>query len=112
MVTGYINAHSLSGDRDYLHKVFLIDILKMRSSGNYVIFQTLNKRYIKKGTLKDMEERFCQRDEFNRIHHSFIISKGSIQSVGKDSVVLVTGSSYPVSRSRKRAFNRFRYKGD
>lgn len=105
----HIKAKPLRGDRDNWHKVFLKDIIRMYASGNHVNFETASGTYSKKGTLTDMEKRFCQDGEFNRIHQSHIVSKSEIQKVDENLVTLHNGDVYPISRSRKRAFNQFFY---
>ena len=83
------------------------DILYVKSDGPYshFIFTDKRKMVISK-TLKEAEEVLPATDFF-RIHHSFLVNLKYIQQYIRGEggeVILVTGESIPVARSRKQEF--------
>lgn len=89
------------------YNIALKGIILLSAWGNYVKIHTLENVYLKYGSLTKMETMFCQGNDFNRIHQSYIISRWSIKSVKGNEVMLVNGEHYFISRSRKKAFSKF-----
>lgn len=66
------------------------DILQIQANGDYVLIQTLEKKFIKEQTMKSLEEQL-PTDQFVRIHRSNIVNVSYIARVeqyGKQSQLL------------------------
>lgn len=66
------------------------DILQIQANGDYVLIQTLEKKFIKEQTMKSLEEQL-PADQFVRIHRSNIVNVAYIARVeqyGKQSQLL------------------------
>lgn len=83
-------------------KLHLKDILFIESLRDYVIFKTPETRYIVHSTLKNIEERLAENDNFLKVHRSYIINTEHIIDYN-DRTVYINDHEVPVSRSNKQA---------
>ena len=71
----------------------------MEGTRNYVTFVMKNKKILSLMTMKEIE-RILPKNEFIRIHKSFIVSLSFIEKI-KDNHVLLGENSYPISATYK-----------
>ncbi len=84
---------------DRFEKIVYDELLYIEALENYVIFQTLNEKYISYLTLKSVES-YLPAAKFLKVHKSFIIAISKIESIdGND--ILIEGKSIPISRILK-----------
>ncbi len=79
------------------------DILFFEAMDDYVAIHTKNKKFLKKGTLRNLEEKLDGKI-FSRIHRSIILNLSFLDKVLNDGnenyrVILKNGSELPVSRT-------------
>lgn len=94
---------------DYLivksgHKLFKInypELLYIEGQREYVTFHTVNRRVTAYYSLKDLEEEL-PREQFLRIHKSYIVSFRSIESL-EGNTVTVAGIDLPVGGNYREA---------
>lgn len=82
-------------------KVLINEILYMESQNQNVNIVTTEDTYSVRYNLGDYESELAD-DGFMRIHRGYLVSLGNIKSVGRNEIVLVDGSSLPVSRSKEK----------
>jgi DNA-binding LytR/AlgR family response regulator len=80
-------------------KVMLDDIVYIESQREYVKIVTTKKEYISKISTHEVED-LLPADQFRRVHRSFIISIGKIESYTSE-IIEVNGISIPVGRGYK-----------
>lgn len=85
-----------------LVKVPLKEILWIEAYADYVVIKTPEKSYTIHSTMKGMEEKL-PKNEFCRIHRSYIVRLDKIDAV-EDSTVVVTRKVIPVGGSYKQSF--------
>ena len=86
-----------------LIKIFLLDILYVRSNGDYVIIHTSDIRYTVLNTMNNIEKLLG--DRFCRIHNETIIQLREIVKIEEsDSVLLSNGAYFSISRARMKHF--------
>lgn len=85
-----------------LVKVSLKEILWIEAYADYVVIKTPDKSYTIHSTMKGMEEKL-PKNEFCRVHRSYIVRLDKIDSV-EDSAVVVTRKVIPVGGSYKQTF--------
>ncbi len=86
-----------------LIKIFLLDILYVRSNGDYVIIHTSDVRYTVLNTMNNIEKLLG--DGFCRIHNETIIQLREIVKIEEsDSVLLSNGAYFNISRARMKHF--------
>lgn len=77
-----------------LHRANLSSILFVEASGNYMIFHTLKEKILSLMTMKEAIE-ILPKEQFVRIHKSFIISTSALEVVER-SQVTIKGNKIPV----------------
>jgi len=86
-------------------RVKISDILYIEGSGNYVSLHTLKGKVMVLQNLKKFEEQL-QPYEFFRVHKSYIIALGHIDSIEKN-WVKIAKNDIPIGESYKDAFSSF-----
>ena len=81
------------------YQISLNDILYVEAYGNYLKVHTLDKVYVTRDTMHDMEEKL-PKEMFMRIHKSFIISLPKITSSAGNRV-LIDNREIPVGEMYK-----------
>lgn len=89
-------------DGTKLVKVMVEDILYVEGLKDYVTLYTRQQKIVTLQRLKSLEE-ILPRDQFIRIHHSYIVAIKAIDSIQKGEV-LIGHARLPVSDSYKKAF--------
>lgn len=82
-----------------LMKITMQDILWIEALGDYVTINTISKNYTVYSTLKGIEDKL-PKDDFIRIHRSFIVRQDKITAID-DYLVMIDKKSIPVSKSYK-----------
>lgn len=80
-------------------KVMLDDIVYIESQREYVKIVTTRKEYISKMSTHELQD-LLPADKFRRVHRSFIISIGMIESYTSE-IIEVNGISIPIGRGYK-----------
>jgi DNA-binding LytR/AlgR family response regulator len=80
-----------------LHKIRLEDILFIEGSGEYVTFQTTEKRIMSYQTLKSLEVSLPNQ-QFMRVHRSYIVNRNKVNSL-KGKEILIENFKIPVSET-------------
>lgn len=76
------------------------DILFVEALRDYVIFKTADHRFIVNSTLKRVEEKLTGRQEFFKVHRSFIVNLSKVVDIEETN--LVAGDRMiPISRSKR-----------
>ena len=81
------------------YQISLNDILFIEAYGNYLKVHTLDKVYVTRDTMHDMENKLPNED-FMRIHKSFIISIPKIESISGNRV-FINRQEIPVGEMHK-----------
>jgi DNA-binding LytR/AlgR family response regulator len=79
-----------------LEKINLADVLYVEALSNYVIINTEQRRYVTYLTLKGIEEKL-PKDQFVRIHKSYLVSLNAVISIEDDEVQL-RSKDLPISK--------------
>ena len=82
-------------------KILIEDILYVEALSNYVILHTRNKKHIVYMSFKGMESQL-PADLFLKIHKSFMVAVGAIQTIDNDEVI-IDGHILPISKSHRTA---------
>lgn len=82
-----------------LVRVYLKDILYIENLRDYILIKTTEKEVVTKMLLRDMEEKLPE-EQFLRIHRSFIVAIGKIDSFSPSSVE-INDFEIPIGRSFK-----------
>lgn len=86
-------------------KLRLDDIYFVEALKDYVVINTLEKRYTIHSTMKDIESRLPS-DRFMRVHRSFIINMDRIAAIEQPNVILENDKKVvPIGGSYKDALN-------
>lgn len=101
------NSSEIPGPAEYffikadnkLVKIFFRDILFAEALQNYVVIQTVDKKYITYLTFKAIEE-YLSAGRFLKTHKSYIIAADKIDSIEGNEILIGT-YHIPVSRSLK-----------
>lgn len=80
-----------------LQKVMVKDILFAEAAGNYVVIHTREKKHMVYLTLKAFEENLS-KELFMKVHKSFVVRLGSIESVQLDNIS-IGGRTIPIGRT-------------
>jgi DNA-binding LytR/AlgR family response regulator len=80
-------------------KLFFRDVLYIESLQNYVVIHTSEKKLIAYMTLTGVESQL-PKDQFIKVHKSFIISVPHVKSIDGNEIV-IADSRIPVSRNLK-----------
>ena len=91
-----------SEDREV--KVKLDDILYIEALNQYVLIRTSGEEIRVRGMISDYEEKLVKEDFF-RIHRSYIVPLGKIVKTGNTEVILEGNVIIPLSRSKKKELN-------
>lgn len=91
-------------DSNVVRKLNLDEITYAEAMGDYVKLHTHNKFYAIHTTLKAVEERLPP-DQFLRVHRSYIVSIGKIDTI-KDGALIVNGKPLPVADAYRSALNK------
>jgi DNA-binding LytR/AlgR family response regulator len=75
------------------------EILWMEALGDYVGFQTSEKRYVVKATLAFIEKRIAKKN-FTRVHRSFMVNTDKIKTID-DSSLVINDKLIPISRGSR-----------
>jgi len=90
--------------RSSLVRLKYADILWVEAMENYVVINTFNEKYTIHFTMRAIEEKL-PKTQFLRVHRSFIVNVGSINSIGDNTVQLKTNekvkNSIPIGKSYK-----------
>ncbi len=85
-----------------LEKINLADVLYVEALSNYVIINTEQRRYVTYLTLKGIEEKL-PKDQFVRIHKSYLVSLKAVISIEDDEVQL-RSKDLPISKHYRGQF--------
>jgi len=83
-------------------KINLKDLLYVEALADYVILHTGSARYIVHSTMKGIEKKLSD-GSFARVHRSYIINTGKIESI-EDLSVLINKKYIPIGASYKESF--------
>ena len=83
------------------YQISLNDILFIEAYGNYLKVQTLEKVYVSRDTMHEMEEKL-PKELFMRVHKSFIVSLTKISSVSGNRI-FINKQEIPVGEMYKMA---------
>lgn len=84
-----------------IEKIMIADILFIEALSNYIILYTKDKKHIAYISFKAIESQL-PKSLFLKIHKSFIVAIGAIQTIDNNQVLLA-GHALPVSKSYKLA---------
>lgn len=87
-------------------KLNFSEILFIESMRDYVMFRTSKCRYIVHSTLKNIEEQLCKRQNFLKIHRSYIVNTDHVED-HDDRSVQVGAFEVPVSRSNRMTLQQY-----
>lgn len=90
-------------DSNVTRRLKLDDILYAEAMGDYVKFYTKDKMFAIHGTMKTAEERL-PKDNFIRVHRSFIIAVSKIDTL-QDGGIVLDGKFVPVADAYRKALN-------
>lgn len=91
-------------DSNIIRRLNLNEILFAEAMGDYVKLYTGIKYYTVHTTLKSLEERF-DPSKFIRVHRSFIIALGKIDSI-QEGAIIIKEKPIPVADAYRAALNR------
>lgn len=100
-------------DKDFIYiniakrqiKIYLNDIFYIESLREYIKIHTKSETYVVKMPISKIEENL-DKNQFLRIHKSFIISKSKIESKAANEFV-VNGKKIPIGRTYKQYIEQF-----
>jgi DNA-binding LytR/AlgR family response regulator len=90
-------------DSNVTRRLKLDDIFYAEAMGDYVKFYTREKMFVVHGKMKKAEERL-PKDDFIRVHRSYIIAVGKIDTL-QDGGVIINGQFIPVADAYRKALN-------
>ena len=90
-------------DSNITRRLKLDDIFYAEAMGDYVKFYTREKMFAIHGKMKTAEERL-PKDHFIRVHRSYIVSIGKIDTL-QDGGVMINGKFIPVADAYRKALN-------
>lgn len=90
-------------DSNITRRLKLDDIFYAEAMGDYVKFYTREKMFAIHGKMKTAEERL-PKDHFIRIHRSYIVSVGKIDTL-QDGGIMINGKFIPVADAYRKALN-------
>ncbi len=91
-------------DSNIVRRLALDDILFAEAMGDYVKLHTNGRFYAIHTTLKAVEERL-PASKFLRVHRSYIVSLGKIDTI-QEGVLVIQGKTIPVADSYRAALNK------
>lgn len=83
-------------------EVKLKDVEYIQAYGNYLKIFTVEKQYISRMKMSEMEALLPQ-NQFFRIHKSYIVSLMQVEHFSRNELVLKSGQALPVSKFYKRS---------
>ena len=86
-----------------LIKIKMIDIVFIKSDGDYTEIHLDDKRHITPETLKYWNEKLGDK-HFIRIHKSYLINKAKIRKIASNQVELMNDTKLPIGRTYKDSF--------
>jgi len=87
-----------------MEKIDLSEILYIEAANNYIFIYTSTKRLMSYHTLKGIDNQL-PKDQFVRVHKSFIVSKEHIQQIGKNEII-INRVRIPLSKNFKSDFQK------
>ncbi|NNC69981.1 MAG: response regulator transcription factor [Flavobacteriaceae bacterium] len=84
-------------EKSQLVRIDLSEVYVIQALGDYVTFQSANKKYIVHSSMKSIEAKIPE-DDFIRIHRSYIINLEHVKSM-EDSTLAVGDKVVPISKS-------------
>ena len=90
-------------DSNITRRLSLDDIFYAEAMGDYVKFYTSEKMFAIHGTMKAAEERLL-KNNFIRVHRSYIIALGKIDTL-QDGGVVINGKFIPVADAYRKTLN-------
>lgn len=94
-----INSYFFIKDKQKLIKLAYSDILYAEACDNYSILFTKDSKYIVSYSLKHVENKLS-KNEFFRVHRSFVVNLNHIQQINPKSILL-DGKEIPVSEAHR-----------
>ena len=91
-------------DSNIIRRLKLEEILFVEAMGDYVKLHTAQKFYAIHTTLKAVEDRLPQ-SKFIRVHRSYIVALGRIDSL-EDGALIINSKSVPVADAYRAALNK------
>lgn len=82
-----------------LIRVSLKNLLYVENVGDYVLFQTVDGKFLTHATLKNIAEKL-QHPDFMKVHRSFIVNLSKIVNI-EDNSVLINKKVIPISRAHR-----------
>ena len=76
------------------------DVLFVESLQNYVVINTIEKKYITYLTLSAVEEQLPS-SQFMKIHKSYLIALNKVKAIEGNEILVENGSRVPISRNLK-----------
>lgn len=86
------------------------DVLYMKAQDNFLQIVTQQRSYLPILSITKMEEQL-KGDVFLRVHRSYLVHRGAIQSISKNDVILITGESIPIGDQYRTGINRKHIEG-
>jgi DNA-binding LytR/AlgR family response regulator len=86
-----------------VHKLQLVELEYLEAYGEYVRIYARGTTLIAHGVLKDFLAQL-PREQFLRIHKSYVVSRDKIRSFSGQTVVLTNGKEIPIGRTYKIEF--------
>jgi len=83
-------------------RVLLKDITYIEVFGHDCLIHTPSKTIKSRRSLDDIEQEL-DKDSFMRTHRSFIVNMRYIEDIARDTFLLTTGATVPISRKNKQA---------
>ncbi|SDF98215.1 DNA-binding response regulator, LytR/AlgR family [Pedobacter terrae] len=90
-------------DSNITRRLSIDDIFYAEAMGDYVKFYTSEKMFAIHGTMKAAEERLL-KNNFIRVHRSYIIALGKIDTM-QDGGVVINGKFIPVADAYRKTLN-------
>jgi DNA-binding LytR/AlgR family response regulator len=84
-----------------IEKIFMEDILYIEALSNYVVLHTKNKKHIVYMSFKGIESQL-PKHLFLKIHKSFIVAVGAIQTIDNNDVIF-GGHILPISKTYRQS---------
>ncbi len=91
-------------DSNTIRRLKLSDIYYLEAKGDYVKIHTTDKIYSIHSSLKSVEDKL-PADVFSRVHRSFVINVGKIDTV-EGGTLIINNSFVPVSDAYKSSLNK------
>lgn len=93
-------------NRDGEYVILIRDILYLEAQNQDILIYTIEQQLLHRGNLNDYEQQLS-KDQFYRIHRSYLVNMRFVKSYTKVDVTLSGGIILPLSRLRFKDFTTF-----